>query len=110
MSVNNLSPSGQQLKANGEACMRRGDYTEAFFHWTHALKLHPDQVYFLDQRCKCFLKSDQHFLALQDAQDLIRLEPLNPLGYQRKAEVLYAAQQYEQAIQVHFIRRHSCLV
>ena len=95
-----LSPTAVQLKSNAEQCMKAGNYAEAFFHWTHALKLHPGQTYFLDNRCKCFLKSGQHFLAMQDATELIQLEPKSTVGYQRKAEILFAAQQYEEAIKV----------
>ena len=66
-----------ELKQKADKCMKEGSYAEAFFHLTHALKLSPqDQdtsLYFM--RSKCFLKQDQYYYALKDAEELIRRDP-----------------------------------
>ncbi len=74
---------------------------------THAVKLCEDrspaaaqdlvlQLYAL--RSKCFLKQDQFFYAMQDADTLIRCSPESPQGYARKAEALLAANSYAEAV------------
>ena len=39
--------------------MKDGNYTEAFIHWTHAIKLEPEEAKFYFERSKCFLKQQQ---------------------------------------------------
>ena len=39
--------------------MKDGNYTEAFIHWTHAIKLEPNDSKFYFERSKCFLQQEQ---------------------------------------------------
>ena len=95
-----ISGANLEAKNSAEKSMHLGNFEEACLQWSHALKLLPDTTYFIDQRCVCFLQSGQHFYALQDAEDLIRLEPNMSRGFMRKAEVLHATSHYEQAVKV----------
>ena len=39
--------------------MKDGNYTEAFIHWTHAIKTDPEEIKFYLERSKCFLMQEQ---------------------------------------------------
>jgi Flp pilus assembly protein TadD len=39
--------------------MRESNYTEAFIHWSHAIKLDPEEPRFYMERSKCFLQQEQ---------------------------------------------------
>ena len=90
----------QELKLKAEDCMASEKYAEAFFHWTHALRLLPKEANFLDKRAKCFIATHNYNLALEDADELIGLgtEPKTRLlGHARKAEVYYDTRNFEDA-------------
>ena len=60
--------------------MKDAKYAEAFFHLTHAIKLCPksavsQHMELLFLRSKCFLKQQQFYLAMQDALQLVNMNP-----------------------------------
>ena len=68
------------LKQSAEKCMKDGRYAEAFFHLTHAIKLCPESAVsqhmdLLSLRSKCFLRQQQFYLAMQDALELVKMDP-----------------------------------
>ncbi len=62
------------IKEKAELCMKEGKWEEAFFGWTHAIKLIPDEPEFYFQRSKCFMATQQYHYALEDAKTLISLK------------------------------------
>ena len=60
-----------EMKEKAEKCMKEGRLAEAFFHWTHAIKLIPEETDFYFQRSKCFLSTQQYYYALEDSKTLI---------------------------------------
>ena len=98
----NLPSKVTTCQEQAEQCMRASKFTEAFFHWTHAIQSLPrsagPQPHFHFQRSKCFLEEQQLYFALQDAEVVIRLSPETSHGYLRKAEVMFSVGDYAQAL------------
>jgi len=88
----------QELKEQGNQCMKDGKVMEAVFHYTHAIKMDPKNYSMYSNRSLAFLKSQQYYYALQDAKETIRLKPDWAKGYFRKGEVEAATYNYTDAI------------
>lgn len=58
--------------------MKEGKYTEAVLHYTEAIKHEPNSAVLHSNRALAFMKIDQLFLAMEDAEETIRLEPSWP--------------------------------
>ncbi|XP_073966062.1 uncharacterized protein [Choristoneura fumiferana] len=58
----------------------------------------PNNYVLYSNRSFAFLKLDQHYLSLQDANETIRLQPQWAKGYFRRAEVEAAGGLYDEAI------------
>ena len=54
--------------------MKKGSFTEAFFHYTDAIKWNPSDHRLYSNRSLAFLKIDQHYHALEDAKKAIKLK------------------------------------
>ncbi|XP_025076895.1 protein STIP1 homolog isoform X2 [Pomacea canaliculata] len=78
--------------------MKKGVPAEAILHYTHAIKLEPSNHLLYSNRSYAFLKLDQYYLALEDANQTIKLQPSWPKGFYRKGEVEFAACQYSMAL------------
>ena len=68
------------MRQSADKCMKDGKYAEAFFHLTHAIKLCPksaasQHMDLLFLRSKCFLKQQQFYLAMQDALEIVNMNP-----------------------------------
>ena len=59
------------IKEKAELCMKELKWAEAFFNWTHAIKLIPEETEFYFQRSKCFIATQQYHYALEDSKTLI---------------------------------------
>uniref|UniRef100_T1JJA0 Uncharacterized protein n=1 Tax=Strigamia maritima TaxID=126957 RepID=T1JJA0_STRMM len=88
----------QELKDSGNEAVKAGNHTEAIIHYTYALKLDPSQYQLYSNRSLAFLKLQQYYHALEDANKTIELKPDWAKGYFRKAEVEFNAEQYEDAL------------
>uniref|UniRef100_A0A1B6FIQ3 Uncharacterized protein n=1 Tax=Cuerna arida TaxID=1464854 RepID=A0A1B6FIQ3_9HEMI len=88
----------QELKEQGNKCMKEGKAMEAVFHYSHAIKLDPKNYSLYSNRSLAFLKSQQYYYALEDAKETIRLKPDWPKGYFRKGEVEAATYNYTDAV------------
>ncbi|KAF3425735.1 hypothetical protein E2986_05831 [Frieseomelitta varia] len=77
----------QNLKERGNACVKEQKYEEAMFHYTHAIKLDPQNYSLYSNRSFAFLKLQQYHFAMEDALMTIQLKPDWTKGYFRKAEV-----------------------
>jgi len=71
---------------------------EAVIHYTHAIKLDKKQYQLFSNRSLAFLKLEQYFYALDDAQTTIKLNPNWPKGYFRRGEVYFATGNYREAL------------
>ncbi|XP_013781078.1 hsp70-Hsp90 organizing protein 1-like isoform X2 [Limulus polyphemus] len=89
----------QDLKETGNKCIKAEKYAEAVFHYTHALKIDDSIYQIYSNRSFAFLKMQQYYYALQDANKVIELNPEWAKGYFRKAEVEYQTQHYAEALE-----------
>ncbi|CAH0724925.1 unnamed protein product, partial [Brenthis ino] len=92
------SISIEELKNKGNDCVKDGKYIEAVLHYTQAIKMDPNNYVLYSNRSFAFLKLDQHYLSLQDANETVRLQPQWAKGYFRRAEVEAASELYDEAI------------
>ncbi|XP_047532475.1 hsp70-Hsp90 organizing protein 3-like [Vanessa atalanta] len=88
----------EELKTKGNECVKDGKYIEAVLHYTQAIKMDPNNYVLYSNRSFAFLKLDQHYLSLQDANETVRLQPQWAKGYFRRAEVEAASGLYDEAI------------
>lgn len=71
----NPTLSVEELKVKGNECVKDGKYIEAVLHYTQAIKMDPNNYLLYSNRSFAFLKLDQHYLSLQDANETVRLQP-----------------------------------
>ncbi|KAG7203568.1 hypothetical protein KM043_013612 [Ampulex compressa] len=89
----------QNLKEQGNACIREQKYEEAMFHYTHAIELDPQNYFLYSNRSLAFLKMQQYYFAMEDALMTIHLKPDWTRGYFRKAEVESQTFRFNEALQ-----------
>lgn len=78
----NQSPDGQskpektadELKDEGNECVRKGQFAEAILHYSFAIKLNPDNPILYSNRSLAFLKMKQLYYANEDAEKCIQLD------------------------------------
>ncbi|XP_060594101.1 stress-induced-phosphoprotein 1-like [Ruditapes philippinarum] len=88
----------EELRQLGNECVKRGDYSEAVLHYSHAIKQDPNNHFIYSNRSLAFLKLQQYYLAEQDAVHAIKLQPKWPKGYFRKGEVEFQVGHYTSAL------------
>lgn len=71
----NPTLSVEELKVKGNECVKDGKFIEAVLHYTQAIKMDPNNYLLYSNRSFAFLKLDQHYLSLQDANETVRLQP-----------------------------------
>ncbi|XP_052896702.1 small glutamine-rich tetratricopeptide repeat-containing protein alpha-like [Anopheles moucheti] len=94
----NLNLTADELKEEGNRCVKAGSFTEAILHYTHAIKLSPADAILYSNRSLAFCKQQQYYYANEDADKAIALNPAWAKGYYRKAEVSMGVGQYETAL------------
>ncbi|XP_055595902.1 uncharacterized protein LOC129746327 [Uranotaenia lowii] len=94
----NLNMTADELKEEGNKCVKVGNFTEAILHYTHAIKLNPAEPILFSNRSLAFLKMQQYYYANEDADRAIALNPAWAKGYYRKAEVHMAVGHYDTAL------------
>lgn len=67
--------SVEDLKNKGNECVKNGKFIEAVLHYTQAIKMDQNNYVLYSNRSFAFLKLDQHYLSLQDANETVRLQP-----------------------------------
>ncbi|XP_049872197.1 small glutamine-rich tetratricopeptide repeat-containing protein alpha-like [Pectinophora gossypiella] len=92
------TPTVEELKTKGNECVKNEKFIEAVLHYTQAIKLDPCNYVLYSNRSFAFLKLDQHYLSLQDANETVRLQPMWAKGYFRRAEVEAASGLHDEAI------------
>ncbi|XP_045216361.2 hsp70-Hsp90 organising protein-like isoform X2 [Mercenaria mercenaria] len=88
----------EELRQQGNDCVKGGNYNEAVIHYSHALKQDPNNHFIYSNRSLTFLKLQQYYLAEQDAIQTIKLQPKWPKGYFRKGEVEFQVGHYSSAL------------
>lgn len=89
----------QSLKEIGNACVKEQKYEEALFHYTHAIKIDPQNYSLYSNRSFVFLKMQLFHFAMTDALITIQLKPDWSKGYFRKAEVESQTFRFSDALQ-----------
>lgn len=84
----------EQLKQQGNDCVKAGNYSEGVIHYTHAIQQDKTNHLLYSNRSLAFLKLDQYYYALEDAKEAIKLQPNWPKGFFRKGEVEFKVGQY----------------
>ena len=64
-----------ELRQQGNDCVKAGNYSEAVIHYTHAVQQDKTNHLLYSNRSLAFLKLDQYYFALEDAKEAIRLQP-----------------------------------
>lgn len=83
-----------QLRQQGNDCVKDDNYSEAILHYTHAIQQDKTNHLLYSNRSLAFLKLDQYYFALEDAKEAIKLQPNWPKGFYRKGEVEFKVGQY----------------
>lgn len=65
----------ENLKELGNTAARNQKYEEAVLHYTQAIKLEPTNYALYSNRSFAFLKIQQYYFAMEDANETIRLNP-----------------------------------
>lgn len=73
-----LKQTPDDLKELGNASVKDQKYEEAILHYTHAIKLDPLNYTLHSNRSFAFLKVQQYYYALEDANETIKLNPSWP--------------------------------
>ncbi|VEN50900.1 unnamed protein product [Callosobruchus maculatus] len=89
--------SPEALKDLGNNAVKEQKFEEAILYYSYAVKLDPGNYTLYSNRSFAFLKVQQYYFALEDANETIKLNPTWPKGYFRKAEVEYATGHYMEA-------------
>ncbi|KOB65550.1 Stress-induced-phosphoprotein 1 [Operophtera brumata] len=77
----------EDLKNKGNECVKDGKFIEAVLHYTQAIKLDPNNYVLYSNRSLAFLKLDQHYLSLQDANETVLTKiPMKKKRFQRKRQ------------------------
>ncbi|KAF8139679.1 hypothetical protein EV363DRAFT_1310308 [Boletus edulis] len=89
----------QKLEYHGDAARHAGRHDEAVAAYSAALSLEPSsQQGLLIKRSKAYVAGDLLDNGLKDANEVIRLDPSSPWGYERKHAALHRAGRYDDAI------------
>lgn len=68
----------ENVKQKGNDALKQNNYDEAVFHYSHAIKMDPDNFSLYSNRSFAFLKMQQFYFAMEDAKTAIRINPYWP--------------------------------
>ncbi|KAK4304710.1 hypothetical protein Pmani_023354 [Petrolisthes manimaculis] len=88
-----------ELRERGNECVRAGNFVESIVHYSHAIKMSSSSPQLYSNRSLAFLKLQQYYHALQDANEAIRLDPTWAKGYFRRGEVEFATSHFGRALE-----------
>ncbi|PSN52404.1 hypothetical protein C0J52_03153 [Blattella germanica] len=74
-----------------------GDYEGALAIYNVAIQKYPRDSRLLNNRCCCYMELKEFESAMEDAENMIRLFPLNSKSYYRKGEILFYLKRYIEA-------------
>ncbi|KAJ3098465.1 Tetratricopeptide repeat protein 25 [Phlyctochytrium bullatum] len=88
----------QSLAAEADRLAAGGWFAEALETYTRALEFHPEDTSCLVNRSRCHMMLGDTGSALEDASQALSLDPTHIRGIFQKAEALYAAGHFEDAL------------
>ncbi|CAH0553614.1 unnamed protein product [Brassicogethes aeneus] len=89
--------TSEEYKELGNTAVRANNFAEAVLHYTCAIKTDETNYTLYSNRSLAFLKVQQYYHALEDANATIRLNPIWPKGHFRKGEVEFACSHFMDA-------------
>nr|XP_002126001.1 stress-induced-phosphoprotein 1-like [Ciona intestinalis] len=92
------SSSAASRKLKGNTCMKEAKYIEAIVEYSEGIMIDPSNAVMYSNRSLAFLKMDQYFYSMKDAEVTIRLVPDWPKGYYRKGQAEEGAKMFDLAI------------
>ena len=90
--------SALDLRTEGTAAYKNGQFEIALDYYNKALELAPQDFLIYSNRSACYANMFQYDKALADAETCIQLNPHFTKGYQRKALAYFYQQKYEDAM------------
>ncbi|XP_012527738.2 hsp70-Hsp90 organizing protein 3 [Monomorium pharaonis] len=88
----------ENLKQQGNACVKEKQYQKAMLHYSHAIKLDPQNYSLYSNRSFTFLMMERYRDAFNDALITIQLKPDWSKGYFRRGEVELKLSSYDEAL------------
>ena len=98
--VEEMSVDINEMKANGNACMTKKDYTGAVEWYSKGIQADPNNYILFSNRSAAYLSDGKAKEALVDAEQCIKLNPTWPKGYCRKGAALQALSKYDEAVSI----------
>eukprot|EP01028_Stygiella_incarcerata_P005487 TRINITY_DN2310_c1_g1_i1.p1 TRINITY_DN2310_c1_g1~~TRINITY_DN2310_c1_g1_i1.p1 ORF type:complete len:343 (-),score=119.12 TRINITY_DN2310_c1_g1_i1:87-1115(-) len=88
----------EAFKEKGNALFKEEKFKQSVVMYSKALRMNPPDMHvYLSNRSAALLKCDRHHLALEDAEECIRLQPTWVKGYFRKIAALLSMEEYQKA-------------
>jgi len=91
----------KEYREKGTECLKNKKYLEAVLNYTFAIKFDLRNAELYSNRSMAFLKSEQCYYSLEDAEQAIAIRPRWAKGYLCKADALFAGQRYEDALEAY---------
>lgn len=88
-------------KQKGNDAFTKGDYPTAIQFYTEAIKRNPSDAKLFSNRAACYAKLMEFNMAIRDADECIRLDPMFIKGFLRKGASLLAIKEYSRASDVY---------
>lgn len=85
--------------ANGNEQLQLNNYDLAEKHFSDAIALWPNNLIFYGNHCNCLIKQGQLQRALQDCQQIIKIDPNYRMGYEFQAKCYLIYGDYDSAEQ-----------
>ena len=76
--------SASEFKDKGNKHLQAGEFDEAIAAYSEAISINPDDHVFYSNRSAAYLSKGNSLAALNDAENVIRVNPTWPKGYSRK--------------------------
>ncbi len=93
-----MTSQDYDLKAKGNQCFSKHDYTQAIDFYTKAIELCPSEHTLYSNRSISLSKLGRYEEALMDSDNSIKLKPNFARGYLRKCVALSGLQRYEEVL------------
>jgi serine/threonine-protein phosphatase 5 len=91
-----VNPQAEELKNQGNLKFKEKKYSEAVEYYTKAIEIQPTSVYYCNRSLN-HIHLENYGLALQDAEEAIKLDPKNPKAYFRRGTAYLALAKFKEA-------------
>ena len=97
MSEDLILKKAEELKKKGNEQLKKKDYDKAISFYTQAIEIKPTAVFY-SNRAQASIKKENFGLALNDANDAIKLDPQYMKGYYRRAVAYSGMIEYKKSL------------